>query len=106
MKENPCKNCTLGNGKWGGTKYRAGCGIEQYRCAPHLRHEEYLASRRKYRIGSPIIHSDDLEKCEFVYWGNKIMHISWIKSLQWRLVLESLRIGAFRQAIKKEPNVE
>lgn len=106
-RENPCKKCAFGAGKFGSTKYFPGCGIEKCReCVPHRKHEEYLESRRKYEMGDIITSIDELLRCKFVYWHGKITHIAWIESMTFRTVITILNCHGFRRAIRKERDVK
>lgn len=106
-RENPCKNCIFGIGKCGSTMYRPGCSMEKYReCISRKKHEEYLESRRKYKIGDVITSLDELMRCKFVYWHGRITHIAWIESMTFRTVIIILNCHGFRKAIRKEADVK
>lgn len=63
---------------------------------------EKLENKRKYRQGEVIITIEELIKCEFVYWGDKIYHKAFIQSLQFSMVLRILNNKGFKYAIRKE----
>lgn len=62
---------------------------------------EKLEKKRKYKQGDVVPTIDELLKCEFVYWNDKIYHKAFIQSLQVSLVLRILNKNGFRYAIKK-----
>ena len=63
---------------------------------------EKLEKKRKYKQGEVITTIDELIKCEFVYWNDKIYHRAFIQSLQLSLVLRILNRNGFKYAIRKE----
>lgn len=65
-------------------------------------HLEKLEKKRKYRQGEVIATIDELIKCEFVYWNDKIYHRAFIQSLQFSMVLRILNNKGFKYAIRKE----
>ena len=65
-------------------------------------HLEKLEKKRKYRQGVVIPTIDELIKCEFVYWNDKIYHRAFIQSLQFSMVLRILNRYGFKYAIRKE----
>lgn len=66
------------------------------------KYEQKLESRRKYYKGNKISSLEQFEKQKFVYWYHKIYSVEFIKSLQYRFVLEMIRKESLYEAIKKE----
>lgn len=62
------------------------------------KHEEKLEKKRKYYKGEEIKSIDEMLKQEFVYLGNKISHISFVKSMTLRTILKM----KIYYALKKE----
>lgn len=68
-------------------------------------HENKLESRRKYKKGNKILSMDEFSTSKFVYYGDKIYHEGFIKSMQFRVIEMAISRGMIYQAIKKEePN--
>ena len=71
-------------------------------CENHINHMEYLKEQRKFFEGEPITDLTELLQQEWVMWYHQTKHIEVFKSMQIRIVLRWLEMGAFRKAIKKE----
>lgn len=100
MKQNPCRYCDLSTEVYG--KYYSS-HLEQCRDCENLKkHKEYLKAHRKFIEGDPITDLNELLQQEWVMWYHQTKHIEVIKSVQLRIVLRWLEIGAFRKAIRKE----
>ncbi len=65
-------------------------------------HRLKLEKRRKYKPGDLIKTLDELLMQEWVMWHGRTTHIEVVKSLQLRIVIDSLVRGGFCKAIKKE----
>lgn len=100
MKQNPCRYCALST-EVSGKHYSSTCA-ECVRCKNLKKHKEYLKAHRKFIEGKPIADLDELLQQEWVMWYHQAKHIEVIKSMQLRLVLRWIEIGAFRKAIKRE----
>ena len=66
------------------------------------KHREYLKAHRKFVEGEPITDLSELLEQEWVMWYHQTKHVEAFKSMQIRIVLRWLEIGAFRKAIKRE----
>ena len=100
MKQNPCRYCALSTEISG--KYYSS-HLEQCRDCENLKkHKEYLKSQRKFVEGDPITDLSELLEQEWVMWFHNTKHIEVFKSMQIRIVLRWLEMGAFRKAIRKE----
>ena len=100
MKQNPCRYCALSTEISG--KYYSS-HLEQCRDCENLKkHKEYLKSQRKFVEGDPITDLSELLEQEWVMWYHQTKHIEVFKSMQIRIVLRWLEIGAFRKAVRKE----
>ena len=100
MKQNPCRYCTLST-EISGKFYSS--HLEKCReCKNLKKHREYLKAHRKFIEGEPITDLTELLQQEWVMWYHQTKHIEVIKSMQLRIVLRWLEMGAFRKAIKKE----
>ena len=100
MKQNPCRYCALSvelSGKHYSSHSEKCCDCENKR-----KHMEYLKSKRKFVPGEPITTLSELLEQEWVMWYHQTKHIEVFKSMQIRIVLRWLEIGAFRKAIRKE----
>lgn len=102
MKKNPCRYCALST-EISGKHYSS--HLEQCRDCENLKkHKEYLKAHRKFVEGEPITNLSELLKQEWVMWYHQTKHIEVFKSMQIRIVLRWLEMGAFRKAEKKEEN--
>ena len=100
MKQNPCRYCALSTEISG--KYYSS-HLEQCRDCENLKkHKEYLKSQRKFVEGDPITDLSELLEQQWVMWYHQTKHIEVFKSMQIRIVLRWLEMGAFRKAIRKE----
>ena len=100
MKQNPCIYCALSTEVYG--KY-CSSHLEQCRDCENLKkHKEYLKAHRKFIEGEPITDLSELLEQEWVMWYHQTKHIEVFKSMQIRIVLRWLEMGAFRKAIRKE----
>lgn len=100
MKQNPCRYCALSTEIFG--KHYSS-HLEQCRDCENLKkHKEYLKARRKFVEGEPITDLTELLQQEWVMWYHQTKHIEVFKSIQIRIVLRWLEMGAFRKAIRKE----
>ena len=100
MKQNPCRYCALA-GEHNGRHYPK-WNAEYMDCKNHIKHKEYLKTHRKFVEGNPITDLSELLEQEWVMWYHQTKHIEVIKSMQIRIVLRWLEMGAFRKAIRKE----
>lgn len=100
MKQNPCRYCALSTEVYG--KYYSS-HLEQCRDCENLKkHKEYLKAHRKFVEGETITDLNELLQQEWVMWYHQTKHIEVFKSIQIRIVLRWLEMGAFRKAIRKE----
>lgn len=100
MKQNPCRYCALSTEIFG--KHYSS-HLEQCRDCENLKkHKEYLKAHRKFVEGELITDLTELLQQEWVMWYHQTKHIEVFKSMQIRIVLRWLEIGAFRKAIRKE----
>ena len=100
MKQNPCRFCALSTEVFG--KHYSS-HLEQCReCENLKKHREYLKAHRKFVEGEPITDLTELLQQEWVMWYHRTKHIEVFKSMQIRIVLRWLEMGAFRKAIRKE----
>ena len=100
MKQNPCRYCALSTEVFG-KHYPRTC-IKCMGCENLKKHVAYLDEHRKFVEGEPITDLNELLQQEWVMWYHKTKHIEVIKSMQIRIVLRWLEMGAFRKAIRKE----
>ena len=100
MKQNPCRYCALA------TKTRYGHkpshDNECVYCENLKKHVAYLDEHRKFIEGEPITDLNELLQQEWVMWYHQKKHIEVFKSMQIRIVMRWLEIGAFRKAIRRE----
>ena len=100
MKQNPCRFCALSTEVFG--KHYSS-HLEQCReCENLKKHREYLKAHRKFVEGEPITDLTELLQQEWVMWYHRTKHIEVFKSMQIRIALRWLEMGAFRKAIRKE----
>ena len=99
MKQNPCRYCDLSD--YVG-RYVPNNDIKCAGCKNLKKHKEYLKAHRKFIEGEPITDLTELLQQEWVMWYHRTKHIEVFKSMQIRIVLRWLEIGAFRKAIRKE----
>ena len=101
LKQNPCRYCALAyeyKGKHT-PSYNEKCG----ECTNRRKHLNYLHTQRQFTEGLPITSLEELLNQEWVMWYHSTKHIEVFKSMQLRIVLKFLEIGAFKTAIRKEP---
>lgn len=74
-------------------------------CEEYKRYLRYLESRRKYVKGDAIKTLDNFQKHidenGLVFVGDKIYNYGWIASWQYRMIVDYIRKGIIRYAIKK-----
>lgn len=101
LKQNPCRHCTSSYNYKGryGPSYKNQCA----KCTKHQEHNEYLKSQRRFTEGEIITSLDELLEQEWVMWHGYTKHIEVIKHTQLSSVLGWLEVGAFKEAIRKEP---
>ena len=99
MTRNPCRGCKdafeLNGRYYNSLNYN--CAV----CEKLKSHTKYLESKRKYEKGELITSLDELISQEIVMWGNKPTHEGFYKSLQLRVVIDGLKNGWFRYAVRK-----
>lgn len=100
MKQNPCRYCALSDEYDG--RHTPSDDIKCVGCKNLKKHKEYLKAHRKFVEGEPITDLTELLQQEWVMWYHQTKHIEVFKSMQLRIVLRWLEIGAFRKAIRKE----
>lgn len=100
MRQNPCRHCALSD-KFG-DRYVPSDDIKCVGCKNLKKHKEYLKAHRKFVEGDLITDLSELLEQEWVMWYHKTKHIEVFKSMQIRIVLRWLEMGAFRKAIRKE----
>ena len=100
MKQNPCRYCALSTEVFG-KHYPRTC-IKCMGCENLKEHKKYLKAHRKFIEGEPITDLSELLEQEWVMWYHQTKHIEVFKSMQIRIVLRWLEIGAFRKTIRKE----
>ena len=100
MKQNPCRYCVLSTKTRYG--YKPSHDNECVNCVNLKKHVAYLDEHRKFIEGEPITDLSELLEQEWVMWFHYTKHIEVFKSMQIRIVLRWLEMGAFRKAIKKE----
>lgn len=100
MKQNPCRYCALSDEYDG--RHTPSDDIKCVGCKNLKKHKEYLKSQRKFVEGDPITDLSELLEQEWVMWYHQTKHIEVFKSMQIRIVLRWLEMGAFRKAIRKE----
>lgn len=100
MKQNPCRYCALSDEYDG--RHTPSDDIKCVGCKNLKKHKEYLKAHRKFVEGEPITDLSELLEQEWVMWFHYTKHIEVFKSMQIRIVLRWLEIGAFRKAIRKE----
>lgn len=79
---------------------------ECFTCEKYKRYLKYLESRRKYVKGDVIKSLDDFQKHfdknGLVFVGDKIYSMGWVCSWQYRMIVDYIRRGIIRYAIKKK----
>lgn len=104
----PCTTCEKQN-----TKYtffqrgRFGCDFETANsCEKYKKYRAKLESRRQYEKGDiikSITEFDEYIKSNsFVFWRDKVKHVSFLISLQYRVLRDLIFQGYVCKAIKKE----
>lgn len=68
------------------------------------KHKEKLEKRRKYKQGDAITSIDELLQQEWVFVFGKPRHIEFVKSLQFRNILDLIERKNIWKAIKKQKN--
>lgn len=68
------------------------------------KHNEKLEKRRKYKQGDAITSIDELLQQEWVFVFGKPRHIEFVKSLQFRNILDLIERKNIWKAIKKQKN--
>ena len=71
-------------------------------CENLKKHVAYLDEHRKFIEGDPITDLPELLQQEWVMWYHKTKHIEVFKSMQMRIIMRWIEMGAFRKAIRKE----
>lgn len=102
MKQNPCRYCALSDEYDG--RHTPSDDIKCVGCKNLKKHKEYLKAHRKFVEGEPITDLTELLQQEWVMWYHHTKNIEVFKSMQIRIVLRWLEMGAFRKAIRKEVN--
>src|SRR5574344_246254 len=102
LKQNPCRYCALSTEYKG--KHVPSWNEKCKDCTNHRQHLNYLHTQRKFTEGLPITSLEELLKQEWVMWYHQTKHIEVFKSMPIRVVLKFLERGAFKEAIRKEPN--
>lgn len=100
MKQNPCRYCSSSYEYKG--RHIAGW-ICRGNCEHYKKHQQYLESQRKFKIGERITSMDELMEQERVYIGMSRVSksIEIIKSWQYRSIVSVLERGGFYKAIRK-----
>lgn len=99
VTRNPCRYCVAAfddNGKHVPLYFATECRY----CKNRKSYEEYLETKRMYHMGDCIRTEKELNEYQYVFWKEKLMHIEVVRSFQYRIVLNSLRKGYFRKAVK------
>lgn len=65
------------------------------------KYEQKLENRRKYHKGDKITSIEEFEKQDFVYWHGVIRYKEFIKSMQYRTVMDMIFNGVLYKAVKK-----
>ncbi len=100
MRSNPCRYCYLSVEIKG--KHRSSWVHECGKCENLEKHEKYLQSKRKFEAGETIKSIDELLEQEWVICNGQTKHIKVIYNFQFISVLERLKAGVFKKAIRKE----
>lgn len=104
----PCKGCEMAetyNHPSG--KVRCVCKNMSYRyCDKYILYEEFLESKRRYTKGERVKSIQEYMKLKengqtLFYWHDRIRHIGWLESLQFRVLDNSIQQGYIYYAIKK-----
>ena len=104
----PCTTCEKQNTKYTFfQKGSFGCDIETANsCEKYKKYRAKLESRRQYEKGDiikSIAEFDEYSKSNsFVFWRNKVKHVSVLISLQYRVLIDLIFQGYVCKAIKKE----
>lgn len=64
--------------------------------------ERQKKSKSKYRKGGPVLSLDELARQEYVFFYDKVFHMSWFGNWQLRWCEAQIKRGAIRYAIKEE----
>ena len=74
------------------------------KCEKYKAYLEYRKSKQKYFKGEPITTMKEFDEHipdRFMYWNNKIYHIGWLMSLQYRLLKQAVENGHICIALHK-----
>lgn len=99
MRQNPCRYCVLAfvhNGIHSPSVF-GDCD----KCENLKEHQKFLESKRKFTVGEPITTINELLEQEFVMWNGRTKHIETFKSMPLRVVLQFLKWGSFKKAVRK-----
>ena len=100
LKQNPCRYCALSiKTRYGHKPSHDNKCVD---CENLKRHVAYLGEHRKFVEGEPITDLTELLQQEWVMRYHQTKHIEAFKSMQIRIVLRWLEMGAFRKTIRKE----
>lgn len=66
------------------------------------KYEQKLKDKRKYYQGEKITSIEEFERQKFVYWHGVIRHREFIRSMQYRTVIQLVLNGGLYKAIKKD----
>ena len=99
MRRNPCRNCK--NAFIHKNRHLPGWECKCH-CEKYKKHQEYLESKRIFKVGDRITSLEELLHQEWVMWGKTPRHIEVIKRFQLLTVLRFIELGYFYKAVKKE----
>ena len=84
--KNPCRNCDnayIDHNGWHKRNWQESC----FNCDKHKKYDEFLDKYRRYEKGEHIKSLDELSNCgNYVYVCDKLTHMGWLTSMQFRTV--------------------
>lgn len=99
--KNPCRNCNnayIDRNGWHKPNWREPCR----NCDKHKEYDKFLDKYRRYEKGERIKSLDELNNCgNYVYVCDRLTHIGWLVSMQFRTVQGFFDKGFIYRAIDR-----
>ena len=75
-------------------------------CPRYKKYNDYLESKRMYKVGCPILSVYEFEQYiifnHYVFWNQRLWHTSAIMCLQYRTLRNIIQTGLLYSAVKKD----
>lgn len=100
--KNPCRNCDDAYINQIGWHKPSSVHVECFNCEKRREYDELLDKHRRYEKGECIKSLDELnDNIRYVYMLDKLTHIGWLSSMQFRTVQRFFDMGFIYHAIDR-----